>query len=201
VLLDSRLLRQRRLETFLNFPRGGLEVCGAVYQRPFHSRFSTRLVDEHIIRADHAAARQRGRLCGSAARDHTIEVRHLFGKRFVSVLSSWCLTCRKPLILLDGPSSAGIANGLWVRSQFGSPGSEANQFQLLKSAWRRPAAIPSPPAADFPDRRPYFPLSLGSLIGTCREVLTILGLPSGWVRLMTVSRSRMNFSASMTSPR
>jgi hypothetical protein len=24
-----------------------------------------------------------------------------------------------------------------------------------------------------------FPLSLGSLIGTCREVLTILGLPSG----------------------
>ena len=29
-LLDSRLLRQR-LETFLNFPRGGLEVCGAVY--------------------------------------------------------------------------------------------------------------------------------------------------------------------------
>jgi hypothetical protein len=30
VLVDSRLLRQRRLETFLNFPRGGLEVCGAV---------------------------------------------------------------------------------------------------------------------------------------------------------------------------
>jgi hypothetical protein len=30
VLLDSRLLRQRRLETFLNFPRGSLEVCGAV---------------------------------------------------------------------------------------------------------------------------------------------------------------------------
>jgi hypothetical protein len=30
MLLDSRLLRQRRLETFLNFPRGGLEVCGAV---------------------------------------------------------------------------------------------------------------------------------------------------------------------------
>ena len=29
-LLDSRLLRQR-LETFLNFPCGGLEVCGAVY--------------------------------------------------------------------------------------------------------------------------------------------------------------------------
>ena len=26
MLLDSRLLRQRRLETFLNFPRGGLEV-------------------------------------------------------------------------------------------------------------------------------------------------------------------------------
>jgi hypothetical protein len=31
-LFDSRLLRQR-LETFLNFPRGGLEVCGAVYRR------------------------------------------------------------------------------------------------------------------------------------------------------------------------
>jgi hypothetical protein len=28
-LLDSRLLRQW-LESFLNFPRGGLEVCGAV---------------------------------------------------------------------------------------------------------------------------------------------------------------------------
>jgi len=36
-LLDSRLLRQR-LETFLNFPRGGVEVCCAVYQRPFRSR-------------------------------------------------------------------------------------------------------------------------------------------------------------------
>ena len=67
--------------------------------------------------------------CVVAPRDHTIEVRHLFGKRFVSVLSFWCLTRRKPLILLDGASSAGIANGLWVRSQFGSPGSEANQFQ------------------------------------------------------------------------
>src|SRR6266702_3506476 len=33
--------------TFPNFPRGGLEVCGAVCQRPFRSRFSTRLVDEH----------------------------------------------------------------------------------------------------------------------------------------------------------
>jgi hypothetical protein len=44
---------------------------------------------------------------------------------------------------------------------------------------------------------PYFSFSLGSLIGTCREVLTILGLPSGYVRLKTVSRSRMNFSASM----
>jgi hypothetical protein len=43
----------------------------------------------------------------------------------------------------------------------------------------------------------YFPLSLGSLIGTCREVLTTLGLPSGWVRRMAVSSSRMNFSASM----
>ena len=29
-LPDSRLLRQR-LDMFLNFPRGGLEVCGAVY--------------------------------------------------------------------------------------------------------------------------------------------------------------------------
>ena len=38
MLLDIWLLRQRRLETFLNFPRGGLEVCGevcgAVCQRP-----------------------------------------------------------------------------------------------------------------------------------------------------------------------
>jgi hypothetical protein len=61
VLLDSWLLRQRRLETFLNFPRGGLEVCGAVCQRPFRSRFSTRLVDEHervgiTIRAAAAAS-------------------------------------------------------------------------------------------------------------------------------------------------
>ena len=30
MLLDSWLVRQRRLETFLNFPRGSLEVCGAV---------------------------------------------------------------------------------------------------------------------------------------------------------------------------
>jgi hypothetical protein len=65
-------------------------------------------------------------LCGSAARDHTIEVRHLFGKRFVSVLSFWCLTCRKPLILLDGPSSAGIAIRTEVHSQFGLLGSGAS---------------------------------------------------------------------------
>jgi hypothetical protein len=32
---------------------------------------------------------------------------------------------------------------------------------------------------NFPDRGLYFPLSFGSLIGTCREALTILGLPSG----------------------
>jgi hypothetical protein len=41
-LLDSRLLRQRP-ETFLNFPRGGgLEVCGAVYQRSSRSRSARR---------------------------------------------------------------------------------------------------------------------------------------------------------------
>ena len=39
--LDSRLLRQR-LETFLNFPRGGLELCGAVYQRPSRPRSARR---------------------------------------------------------------------------------------------------------------------------------------------------------------
>src|SRR6266568_2468522 len=49
VLLDSWLLRQRRLETFLNFPRGGLEVCGAVCPRPFRSRFSTRLVEHERV--------------------------------------------------------------------------------------------------------------------------------------------------------
>jgi hypothetical protein len=38
------------------------------------------------------------------------KVRHLFRKRFVSVLSFWCLTCRKPLNLLWGATSAGIAN-------------------------------------------------------------------------------------------
>ena len=46
-------------------------------------------------------------------------------------------------------------------------------------------------------RGAYFALSLGGLIGTCREVLTTLGLPSRWVWLMTVSRTRKNFSASM----
>jgi hypothetical protein len=70
-------------------------------------------------------------------------------------------------------------SGLWHIYFQDSPSSEPSQFQLLKSASRRPAAIPSPPAAKLPDRGPYFPRSLGSLIGTCREVLTILGLPSG----------------------
>jgi hypothetical protein len=74
VLLDSWLLRQRRLETFLNFPRGGLEVCGAVCQRPFRSRFSTRLVDEHelsqriTIRAAAAANAMRRQRMRSAFR-------------------------------------------------------------------------------------------------------------------------------------
>jgi len=44
-LLDSRLLRQRRLEPFLNFPRGGLEVVARSVSGPFRSRFSTRLVE------------------------------------------------------------------------------------------------------------------------------------------------------------
>ena len=60
----------------------------------------------------------------------------------------------------------------WVRSQFASPGSEVSQLLLLPGS-------PSPPASNFPDHRLYFPLSLGSWIGTCRDVLTILGLPSG----------------------
>ena len=42
-----------------------------------------------------------------------------------------------------------------------------------------------------------YPFLLGSLIGTCREVLTTIELPSGRVRLMIVSRTRKNFSASM----
>ncbi len=46
-------------------------------------------------------------------------------------------------------------------------------------------------------RGAYFALSLGGLIGTCREVLATLGLPSRQVWLMTVSRTRKNFSASM----
>jgi hypothetical protein len=43
----------------------------------------------------------------------------------------------------------------------------------------------------------YFPRLPGSLTGTCREVLSTIGLPSGWLRLMIVSRTRKNFSASM----
>jgi hypothetical protein len=42
-----------------------------------------------------------------------------------------------------------------------------------------------------------YPVLLGNLIGTCREVLTTIELPSGQVRLMIVSRIRKNFSASM----
>ena len=41
----------------------------------------------------------------------------------------------------------------------------------------------------------YFPA--GSLTGMWREVLTTRGLPSGWLWLLIVSRSKMNFSASM----
>jgi hypothetical protein len=41
----------------------------------------------------------------------------------------------------------------------------------------------------------YFPLSLGSLNGTCREALDTIELRS--VRLMIVSRTRKYFSASM----
>ena len=43
-------------------------------------------------------------------------------------------------------------------------------------------------------------LGLGSLTGTCGEVLTTRGLPSGWVWLLRVSNSRKNFSASTALP-
>jgi hypothetical protein len=48
------------------------------------------------------------------------------------------------------------------------------------------------------DTRPLnYPLLLAGLMGTCREVLTTIELPSGQVRLRIVSRTRKNFSASM----
>lgn len=48
----------------------------------------------------------------------------------------------------------------------------------------------------------YFPLSLGSLTGTCGEELTTLGLPSKWAwPRISDSKSRKNFSASMAQPR
>ena len=43
----------------------------------------------------------------------------------------------------------------------------------------------------------YLRSPLGNLIGTCGELLTTLGLPSGLAWLLIVSMSRMNFSASM----
>jgi hypothetical protein len=48
----------------------------------------------------------------------------------------------------------------------------------------------------------YFPVSLGSLIGTCGEELMTLGLPSKWAwPRISDSKSRKNFSASMAQPR
>jgi hypothetical protein len=46
-------------------------------------------------------------------------------------------------------------------------------------------------------RADYLPLLRGSLMGTCCEVLSTRGPPSGLVRLMSVSKTRKNFSASM----
>ena len=53
-----------------------------------------------------------------------------------------------------------------------------------------------PLSKDCP-RGDYLPLLRGSLIGTCPEVLSTRGHPSGLVRLMSTSRTRKNFSASM----
>src|SRR5438874_4488367 len=58
------------------------------------------------------------------------------------------------------------------------------------------------PRAIAPRSRFYFPFPLGSLIGTCGDELTILGLPSEWVwPRISDSKSRKNFSASMMRPR
>jgi hypothetical protein len=43
----------------------------------------------------------------------------------------------------------------------------------------------------------YLPVLRGHLIGTCCEVLSTRGPPSGLVRVMIVSKTRKNFSASM----
>ena len=45
--------------------------------------------------------------------------------------------------------------------------------------------------------RNYLLLAAGNLTGTCGEVLTTRGAPSGGAWLFSVSISRMNFSASM----
>jgi hypothetical protein len=45
--------------------------------------------------------------------------------------------------------------------------------------------------------RGYLLLAAGNLTGTCGEVLTTRGAPSGGAWLFSVSISRMNFSASM----
>ena len=44
----------------------------------------------------------------------------------------------------------------------------------------------------------YLPIPAGNLTGICGDVLTTLVLPSGWAWLLSVSRSRKNFSASMS---
>jgi hypothetical protein len=49
-------------------------------------------------------------------------------------------------------------------------------------------------------RAPLSYLAVGSFTGTCGEVLTIRGLPSGWVWLLRVSNTRKNFSASKALP-
>ena len=46
-------------------------------------------------------------------------------------------------------------------------------------------------------RGDYLPVLRGSLIGTCPEVLSTRGHPSGLVRLISTSKTRKNFSASM----
>ena len=66
----------------------------------------------------------------------------------------------------------------------------------LKWRYASPSNLRKPPS-EGGLRADYFPPLRGSLIGTCREVLFTRGPPSSeLVRLMSVSRTKKNFSAS-----
>lgn len=64
--------------------------------------------------------------------------------------------------------------------------------------WRcdSPTSLRRPPG-EGGLRADYFPILRGSFMGTCREVLFTRGPPSELVRLMSVSKTKKNFSASM----